>query len=196
MSVLTKKALVEAFGRLLAKKPFSKITVSDITEECGVSRMTFYYHFNDIYDLLEWSLETSFEKAMQGHYTYKTWRKGFLNVFNFALERKAIILNLFPQIEQNNMKKYLHLLAYKFALSVIEEIAPNTNVKESDKNFIADTFAHTAIGVLISWVNNGMKEDPRIIVGKFSLMFEGIFSSALSKFNNTSENEILSLFDE
>ena len=196
MSVLTKKALVEAFGKLIAKKPFSKITVSDITAECGVSRMTFYYHFNDIYDLLEWSLKTQLEKAIHGNYTYDTWQKGFLNVFYFAIERKSFVLNIFPQIEQKNMKKHLHSLAYKFTLGVIEDQYANTNTSEKDKRFIADTFAHAAIGVLISWVNNGMKEDPRIIVGKFALMFEGIFSSALEKLNNTSENEILSLFDK
>ena len=92
MSVLTKKALVDSFGKILAKKPFSKITVSDITNECGVSRMTFYYHFKDIYDLLEWTFETQLEKAIQGNYTYDTWQKGFLNVFYFALERKSFIL--------------------------------------------------------------------------------------------------------
>ena len=196
MSVLTKKALVDAFGKLLSKKPFSKITVSDITEKCGVSRMTFYYHFNDIYDLLEWSLETQLQSAIKGNYTYDTWQKGFLNVFYFALERKIFVLNIFPQIEQKNMKKYLHTIAYKFTLGVIEEKLHNESVSEKDKSFIADTFAHAAVGVLISWVNDGMKEDPRIVVGKFALMFEGMLSSSLSKFSNANEKEFLSLFDK
>ena len=54
MSQITKNALATALKKLLSKKELSKITISNITEECGVNRQTFYYHFNDIYDLLEW----------------------------------------------------------------------------------------------------------------------------------------------
>ncbi len=196
MSVLTKKALVDSFGKILAKKPFSKITVSDITNECGVSRMTFYYHFKDIYDLLEWTFEKQLEKAIQGNYTYDTWRQGFLNVFYFALERKNYVLNIFPLIEQKNMKDYLHSLAYKFTLGVIEEKSSGMKINEADKEFIANTFAHASIGVLISWVDGGMKEDPRLIVGKFALMFEGMFSSTLSKLEKIDEKDILSFFNK
>ena len=48
---LTKRALEDSLKRLLLQKPLTKITIADLTEDCGVSRMTFYYHFQDIYDL-------------------------------------------------------------------------------------------------------------------------------------------------
>ena len=47
MSQITKRALAESLKKLLLEKPLDRITVSDITEDCGVSRMTFYYHFKD-----------------------------------------------------------------------------------------------------------------------------------------------------
>ena len=52
-SQLTKRALEESFKRQLSTKPFSKITIADIAQDCGISRMTFYYHFKDLYDLME-----------------------------------------------------------------------------------------------------------------------------------------------
>ena len=52
-SLNTKKALAAALKELMTKKPLSKITVSDIISVCGVNRKTFYYHFQDIYDLLK-----------------------------------------------------------------------------------------------------------------------------------------------
>ena len=55
MSQITKRALEQSLKNLLQQKPLSKITISDITEDCGISRMTFYYHFKDIYDLVEWA---------------------------------------------------------------------------------------------------------------------------------------------
>ncbi len=55
VSKLTKRAPGRvAEKKLLAQKPLSKITIADITEDCGMNRMTFYYHFQDIYDLIDW----------------------------------------------------------------------------------------------------------------------------------------------
>lgn len=53
----TKRALETSLKNLLLKKPVNKITINDITEDCSVNRATFYYHFKDIYDLIEWSCE-------------------------------------------------------------------------------------------------------------------------------------------
>ena len=60
---LTKKAMVQAFIQLLAEKPFKKITISDITDSCGINRMTFYYHFEDIYALLDYALKSEMNKT-------------------------------------------------------------------------------------------------------------------------------------
>ena len=53
MSSFTKKAIMEAFLRLIGKKALDKITVRDIVDECGINRNTFYYHFQDMYAVLE-----------------------------------------------------------------------------------------------------------------------------------------------
>ena len=63
MSNITKQALEASLKRLLLQKPLTKITIADITEDCGVSRMTFYYHFQDIYDLVEWACFGRFQGA-------------------------------------------------------------------------------------------------------------------------------------
>ena len=56
----TKAALEESLKRLLLKKPLDKITITDITTDCGISRMAFYYHFKDKYDLINWIFYTEF----------------------------------------------------------------------------------------------------------------------------------------
>ena len=66
MSQVTKRALEASLKNLLLKKPLSKITINDITEDCGISRMTFYYHFKDIYDLVEWSCLEDAKRALEG----------------------------------------------------------------------------------------------------------------------------------
>lgn len=53
----TKKMLANTLISLMKKKSLSKITISEIVKECQINRKTFYYHFEDIYELLEWHLE-------------------------------------------------------------------------------------------------------------------------------------------
>ena len=53
----TKQAISASLKELMAQKPLEKITVSEIMDHCGMVRQHFYYHFEDIYDLLKWMLE-------------------------------------------------------------------------------------------------------------------------------------------
>ena len=62
-SNITKKALAESMKTLLGTMPFSKISVSDICEVCGMNRKSFYYHFRDKYDLINWIFHTEFYEA-------------------------------------------------------------------------------------------------------------------------------------
>ena len=91
----TKQALEESLKHMLLKKPLDKITIRDITEDCGISRMAFYYHFKDIYDLVEWACIEDASKALQGKKTYETWQEGLLQIFEAVQENRPFILNAY-----------------------------------------------------------------------------------------------------
>lgn len=65
MSELTKRAIQESFKKLLSNQPLDKITVKNITDDCGVNRNTFYYHYSDIYQLLEEIFLTEAQKSVE-----------------------------------------------------------------------------------------------------------------------------------
>ena len=81
MNNITKNALEESLKKFLLQKPLDKITISDLTTDCGISRMAFYYHFKDIYDLVEWSCIEDASRALQGKKTYDTWQEGLQQIF-------------------------------------------------------------------------------------------------------------------
>ena len=89
MSNTTKQALEASLKKVMLQKPLDKITISDITSDCGISRMAFYYHFKDIYDLVEWSCLEDAKRALQGKKTYDTWQEGILQIFEAVLAGKA-----------------------------------------------------------------------------------------------------------
>ena len=75
MSQITKRALAASLKKLLAQKPLSKITIADITEDCGINRMTFYYHFQDIYDLIDWICQEEGGGPFRGGKTIRPGRR-------------------------------------------------------------------------------------------------------------------------
>ena len=103
MSNITKHALAESLKKLLLKKPLNKITINDLTTDCGISRMAFYYHFKDIYDLVEWSCVEDGTKALQGKKTSESWTEGLTQIFEAVLENdeKVIISRLYVPILKN-----------------------------------------------------------------------------------------------
>jgi AcrR family transcriptional regulator len=76
----------------LKEKPFEKITIHEITADCGVARMTFYYHFQDIYDLLDYIIEEKLRASVSRAFTYETWQDDYLAVFHTILEEKDFFL--------------------------------------------------------------------------------------------------------
>ena len=103
----TKQALEESLKHMLLKKPLDKITIRDITEDCGISRMAFYYHFKDIYDLVEWACIEDASKALQGKKTYETWQEGLLQIFEAVQENRPFILNAYRCISREQMERFL-----------------------------------------------------------------------------------------
>lgn len=136
MSQTTKRALEASLKNLLAQKPLDKITIHDIATDCGINRMTFYYHFKDIYDLVEWSCVEDARKALEGKKTYDTWQQGFLQIFEAVLANKVFIQNVYHSVSREQVEIYLYKLTYNLLIGVVEEKAENMNVREEDKQFI------------------------------------------------------------
>ena len=109
----TKAALEESLKRLLLKKPLDKITITDITTDCGISRMAFYYHFKDIYDLVEWSCVEDGTKALQGKKTSESWTEGLTQIFEAVLENKPFIMNVYRNVDRERIENYLFKLIFQ-----------------------------------------------------------------------------------
>lgn len=183
MTQLTKYALEAALKTLLSKKPLDKITISDLTEECGISRMTFYYHFRDIYDLVEWICAEDAAKAIAGKKTYETWQQGFLQIFEAVRENRPFILNVYRCVSTEQVERYLYPLVYRLLIDVVEEKAQAFRVKESDRRFIANFYKFGFVGVMLEWIKNDMREDPEKIVSQLNTLLSGEIERALERFS-------------
>ena len=190
LSQTTKRALAVSLKNLLLKKPLDKITIVDITQDCEVNRQTFYYHFKDIYDLIEWMCIDEAAKALDGKKTYDTWQQGFLQIFDAVLDNKPFIMNVYHSVSREQVERYLYKVTYQLLINVVEEKASDMCVRAEDKNFIADFYKYAFVGLLLDWIRNGMKEKPDLIVEKLSMLIEGDFTRALNKYRTDRSGHI------
>ncbi len=181
MSQITKHALEESLKRLLAQKPLHKITISDITEDCGVNRMTFYYHFKDIYDLVEWSCAEEARKALGGKKTYDTWQEGFLQLFQAVLENKPFIMNVYHSVSREQVENYLYEVTYSLLIGVVEEKAVGMSVRQEDKEFIAHFYKYGFVGLMLDWIRGDMKADPQTLIDRLGVIIHGNVTAALER---------------
>ena len=182
MSQVTKRALEQSLKNLLLKKPLTKITINDIAEDCGINRMTFYYHFKDIYDLVEWSCTEDARKALEEKKTYDTWQQGFLKILEAIKEKKTFIMNVYRCVHREQVEAYLKPLVDNLLMGVICEEAVDMIVRDEDKAFIARIYSYIFIGVMLDWIKDDMKADPQEIVGRLAVLLKGSIADALSRF--------------
>lgn len=182
MSQITKRALEESLKHLLLQKPLNKITINDIAEDCGINRMTFYYHFKDIYDLIEWSCLEDAQKALAGKKTYDTWQEGFLHIFEAVRENRPFVMNVYRSVSREQIENYLFSLTYDLLLGVVNEQAEGMSVRDEDKAFIANVYKYAFVGLMLEWIKGDMKEEPKRIIDRLTLVIHGSVRNALERF--------------
>ena len=182
MSNITKKALEASLKKLMLKKPLDKITIRDITDDCGISRMTFYYHFQDIYDLVEWCCIEDATAALQGKKTCDTWNEGLVQIFEAVLENKAFILNAYRCISREQMENFLFRMTYGLIRGVVDEKSAGTALPEEDKAFLAEFYKYSFVGVMLDWIRRGMKCDHRALARSVGRTMQGSIDNASRNF--------------
>ena len=178
----TKFAIAFAFKELLLEKSIDKITINDITEKCGINRQTFYYHFKDIYDLLEWVYTNEATKALGGKKTYETWKQGFKQIFQYILNNKEFVLSTFNSVSREYLERYLYNEVYLLLIGVVEEKAKGIPVREKDKSFIADFYKYAFVGIVLDWIRTGMKEEADEIIERLNKLICGNMEEALERY--------------
>lgn len=178
----TKQILEESLKKLMLQKPLDKITIRDLTEDCGISRMAFYYHFKDIYDLVEWSCLEDATHALAGKKTYDTWSEGLVQIFDAVYENKPFILNAYRCISRDQIESFLFHLTSDLLMNVVEEKAEGTSISEEDRRFIADFYKYSFVGLMLDWIKQGMKEDYQEIVQRIYTTMHGNIANSIQNF--------------
>ena len=167
MSQLTKKAIMKCTLELAEKKSLKKITVKDIADECGITRSTFYYHFSDIYDVLDGVVQTKIDEFNE-EYNGKM-DKVLMRFIEYSIIHRKVWANLFDARGREWLEKYVKTRIHYLALLQIRKMSEGYILSIKDVEIICR--------LLIRWIIKEEKtktvDEIKDTVERIEKLFEG-----------------------
>lgn len=160
MGKQTKQKLANSLKDLTSKKSIKKITIEDIATRAGLKRKSFYYHFNDIYELISWTYMNDIIKDLKQFSTLNDWQDMYIFIDNYILENKKFIMATY---ELSSLSDLIHEQTYNIILNILNNVQ-DEKLNKNDRRFIAKFYSHAFVGILGDWIKNGMKEDPEAMI--------------------------------
>lgn len=183
MQPYTKQALAQALKAMLQTRPLDKITVKELVEHCGVNRQTFYYHFQDIYDLLGWIYRTEALQAIQNNRSYETWQQGLLLILRYVASNQALCMNTYRSLGREHLEAFLDEVLSGLLGSVVDELSTDRTIAKENRDFITRFYSYAFAGVLLDWIKAGLKTPCETLVCEISGVMDGVIVSAVERFS-------------
>lgn len=153
MAKQTQKFIMSTFMQLLESESLDKITVRDIVEECEINRNTFYYHYSDIYDLLDDVFRVETEKFMSEDVDENTtFGEEYERAARFVLKYKKAILHIYDSKKRDVLQNYLETLAFSFISRFVKKEADGYGLSDEDIDYITGFYTHAIVGNTLGWI--------------------------------------------
>lgn len=174
-SYSTQLKLAKSLKDLMSNQPFEKLSVSDITNNCDLHRQTFYYHFDDKYELLDWIVYKELIEPLVEGFTFDNMYDRFMKLFTTMVDEKKFYLNAL-KIDVNDMSKYINRLAYDQFTVVINCIEKNSGLKSGHEEnlMLAEFLGYGLVGIVFGWAQRGMKDSPEIMTKRLERIINNL----------------------
>lgn len=174
-SMYTKTALSNALKKRMETKPFSKITVSEIIADCGLNRKTFYYHFEDMRDLLRWTLRHEAINVVESFDFATDNKEAILFVVDYLEQNQHMLNCVYDAVGSGELRMFLYEDFKKIARKIITtaENQLGKRISEEYKDLLASFYTDGIVGIIILWLNGKFKLDKSSAVKYVMEIFKG-----------------------
>ncbi len=165
----TKHALAEALKVLMTQKPFGKISIHDITDRCGMYRQNFYYHFEDVYDLLRWLIQEEAISLLRQHEGTMLWQEGLLQLFQYLDANRAFCCCALQSVGRDHIRRFVESDIYEIIHRTIEQIgqelgALRSETTAADLDLMSHFYVVAFAGVVENWLLGKIDRTPRELI--------------------------------
>lgn len=177
MANYTEKAILKGFEEMLNEMSFSKITVSALISKCEISSNTFYYHYRDIYDLLDTWLDRKRDafflncREMEDHFE-------MLKAFFRALkEHPKLVYHVSDSVTRERLERYVFISLKGMFYRYVEKAGPEIGISEDKIQAFSDFCCYTFLGMTLEYIWGRMDADADAAVDRMRPLFNGMLQT-------------------
>lgn len=158
ISLRTKQSLADALKLAMTKKPLSKVTITELIEACNINRKTFYYHFEDKYDLLKWMLEQEAIEVVKSFDLLTDAEEAIDFVMQYVEENHHIITCAYDSMGHDEIKRFFFTDFVAVFEKAIQDGTKTEGIEadEEFKQFVATFFAEACAGIMMDWLKKNL----------------------------------------
>lgn len=190
MSNTTKRMLSLSLKKLLAKTTLDNITIQDITDDAEVSRKTFYYHFQDIYALLEWTLSEDCRCLLESKVKRGDWQESIVTLFEYMQENRLIILNAFHSLERDTLEHEVFSILSPLLFDLLNAQPNFELLNDEDQRFIVSVYGLGVTGLLLRWISTDMLAPSEPLIRQLYRLASGSLDGIIQRFLATEDSPI------
>lgn len=149
MSTNMKTVIAGTFFEMIKQKGIDKVTVKDLVEQCHISRQTFYYHFQDIVDVLEWSAQQAVSKALEISLAQEDPEKALRAFIAAAVENHALIRKLLQSQKHDHLERIFVEGLKTYIREQLRRRVPDWEERQEEMEVVLTFYAFGVAGVLL-----------------------------------------------
>ena len=177
----TRTQLMNSLFSLMRQKPLDKISVKEVSERCGIPRSTFYYHFEDIYDLASYAMATRLLECLEEDGTCVLWGKGLLELFrrsrqHYDVCRCAINSSRLWQMADSYCSRCMSGI-----MVGLRQLDGDRHTDEEFLRFLGVFYGHGVLSALVTWFRGDMRQPEEEICAALDFFVRDNITSTLDK---------------
>lgn len=181
ISLTTKFRIAASLKDFMEKKTFDKITVKDILIDCDISRPTFYYHFEDMYDLMKWMFETEAIELLKASEKCVDWDDGLLLVLQYVHKNRKVCLCAYHSVGRDLLRRMLYDSASGIMQKFIANLSLDIPAQKEHIDFICSFYTQAFTSSLVTWMLDGEPYTPEKMIELLDITMHGNIATALKR---------------
>lgn len=192
----TKQDIVRQLTEMLRAQRLSEITVKDLTERCGISRQAFYYHFSDLYNVVEWGVQQELERLVE-ETTQMLWEKPeqvvweeiLAQVEEKMLANRVIVLNTYRSFERGYLNHRLMNSVRPIMEQEVRRAAVQYQVTPEQVDYIAELLTMCLVNIFLNWLDMGLPSRHMEHLDDFRVAVSGSAEDMLRRLEQKNKGE-------
>ena len=175
----TKNQILNALALLLQTKRLDDITVTELVEKCGISRQAFYYHFSDLYGVVDYGIQQLLDKL--GAVRPEDWHTAIERTLTLLRENRVLALNVYRAYERSYVERHVRRWAMPLVEARTRLAAQRYAVTEDQVGFMSEMLTQGLASIVLSWVDRGMPSSVIQRLDDFDILLGGALDYAMER---------------